>query len=71
MAQLLEELRAAGAGDALQALLARDHAAQVSLHLNLAGRRGVARLLTALRGRGWPGGPGTGRQGRRRGDVQP
>ena len=46
-AQLLEELRAAGAGDAVRALLARNPGARVSLGANQ--QRGVARLLTALR----------------------
>lgn len=63
-AQLLEELHAAGAGDAIRALLARNPGARVSLGANQ--QRGVARLLTALRTAGparrpgrWPAGPPT------------
>ena len=68
VARLLAELRAAGAGNAVRVLLARDPAGQVSLGPDQ--QRGVARLLTALRGRPgrrgrprrpgrWPPGPPT------------
>ena len=50
MAWLLAELRAAGAGDAVQTLLARDPAGQA----RVGHPHDVARLLRALRAAGAP-----------------
>ena len=66
VARLLEGLRAAGAGDAVQALLARDPAGQVSLRHQW----DVVDLAAgAARGRGRRGGPRSGRPGRRPGQL--